>query len=88
MKDRIVKTSDNRLAFMCPGCKFLHSFDARWKFNNNFKKPTFTPSLLVQYGKNKVCHSFITDGNIQFLSDCTHSLKDKTVALKPWREIP
>lgn len=27
------------------------------------------------------CHSFITNGKIQFLSDCTHSLKDQTVDL-------
>jgi hypothetical protein len=29
-----------------------------------------------------VCHSFVTDGNIQFLSDCTHDLKGQTVALE------
>jgi hypothetical protein len=29
-----------------------------------------------------VCHSFITDGQIQFLGDCTHSLKGKTVPLE------
>lgn len=28
-----------------------------------------------------VCHSFITDGNIQFLSDCTHELAGQTVPL-------
>lgn len=28
-----------------------------------------------------VCHSFITDGRIQFLSDCTHDLKGQTVEL-------
>jgi hypothetical protein len=27
------------------------------------------------------CHSFITDGKIQFLSDCTHSLANQTVEL-------
>lgn len=29
----------------------------------------------------KVCHSFVTDGNIQFLNDCTHALVGKTVPL-------
>lgn len=29
-----------------------------------------------------VCHSFVTDGNIQFLDDCTHELKGKTVPLE------
>lgn len=27
------------------------------------------------------CHSFITDGNIQFLSDCSHALAGQTVPL-------
>jgi hypothetical protein len=31
--------------------------------------------------KDEVCHSFITDGKIQFLSDCTHSLAGQTVEL-------
>lgn len=28
-----------------------------------------------------VCHSFVTDGHIQFLSDCTHALAGQTVEL-------
>jgi hypothetical protein len=28
-----------------------------------------------------VCHSFVTDGRIQFLDDCTHHLKSQTVDL-------
>lgn len=27
------------------------------------------------------CHSFVTDGQIQFLSDCTHSMAGQTVPL-------
>lgn len=30
-----------------------------------------------------VCHSFVRDGRIEFLSDCTHSLAGKTVDLEP-----
>ena len=30
---------------------------------------------------DEICHSFITDGKIQFLSDCTHDLAGKTVEL-------
>lgn len=33
-------------------------------------------------GENTVCHSFVTDGKIQFLDDCTHALAGKTVALE------
>jgi hypothetical protein len=29
-----------------------------------------------------VCHSFVRDGMIQFLSDCTHELAGKTVPLE------
>ncbi|WP_425962728.1 DUF6527 family protein [Rhizobium nepotum] len=31
-----------------------------------------------------VCHSFVTDGRIQFLSDCTHTLAGQTVDLPDW----
>jgi hypothetical protein len=29
----------------------------------------------------EVCHSFVTDGKIQFLNDCTHHLAGQTVEL-------
>ncbi|MDZ7894162.1 MAG: DUF6527 family protein [Sphingobium sp.] len=31
-----------------------------------------------------VCHSFVTDGQIQFLADCTHELAGQTVPIPPW----
>lgn len=31
-----------------------------------------------------ICHSFVTDGRIQFLSDCTHALAGQTVDLPEW----
>ena len=31
-----------------------------------------------------VCHSFVTDGRIQFLADCTHALAGQTVDLPPF----
>lgn len=31
--------------------------------------------------KCSICHSYVTDGKIQFLSDCTHALADKTVEM-------
>ncbi len=30
-----------------------------------------------------VCHSFVRDGRIEFLGDCTHALAGQTVDLKP-----
>lgn len=31
-----------------------------------------------------VCHSFVNDGKIQFLGDCTHHLKGQTVNIPEW----
>lgn len=33
-----------------------------------------------------VCHSFVNNGRIQFLSDCTHALAGQTVDLPDWAE--
>lgn len=37
-----------------------------------------------------VCHSFVTDGRIQYLADCTHALAGQTVDLPrfDWDESP
>ncbi|VVE49252.1 DUF6527 family protein [Pandoraea terrigena] len=71
----------------------------RWNWNGNVERPTFTPSVLVTWNEpsdnpsefedqtkdvGKACHSFVTDGHIQFLSDCTHALAGQTVALPPF----
>ena len=77
-------------AIQCPGCGCLHIFDQRWSFNGDMDKPTFSPSMLVNgtpdmqkyiNENNPRCHSFVRDGMIQFLSDCTHELAGKTVEL-------
>jgi hypothetical protein len=39
-------------------------------------------------GTNEVCHSFVTDGRIQYLGDCTHALAGQTVDLPDWEEAP
>lgn len=72
----------------CPGCGYWHLFDARWTFNGNTERPSFQPSMLVNanidrklYPKIHRCHSYVTDGKIQFLQDCTHSLAGQTVEL-------
>lgn len=69
----------------CPACNTIHLFDDRWTFNNNYDKPTFNPSMLVktpqQNKRDRVCHSFVRDGQIQYLGDCTHDMSNKTVDL-------
>lgn len=66
-----------------------------WGYNGNADSPTFTPSVLVTYNgpdagidgaPYAVCHSFVTDGRIQFLSDCTHPMAGQTVDLPDFDE--
>lgn len=64
-----------------------------WGYNGDPEKPTFTPSVKVTYHarqtapegskwrSGRICHSFVTDGRIQFLADCTHALASQTVEL-------
>lgn len=77
----------------CPGCQCGHRFQVegtpRWDFNGDMEGPTFSPSYLVQWDAghppvHHQCHSFVRDGQIQFLSDCTHALAGQTVPLEPF----
>lgn len=69
--------------FLCPACEVYHSFNSSWKFDGDFENPTVMPSLLVTGGAdaNYRCHSFITEGKIKFLDDCSHSMKNQLVDL-------
>ena len=78
--------------FFCPGCKCYHYVIVKagnlpspvWGWNGSMDKPTFTPSIRVSCGspEGSVCHSFVRDGSIQYLDDCTHALKGQTVPLE------
>lgn len=81
----------------CPGCRQYHAIyteerndcGAQWSFNGDVDHPTFSPSLKVTwtYGEQHeqhCCHSFIRDGNIEFLGDCTHELAGQIVPLPEW----
>lgn len=85
MKVRIWNRNGKIFGYMifCPGCKWEHLLDLGWTFNGNLEKPTFSPSLLVHNSPppDGRCHSFIADGKIRFLDDCTHELKGQTVGL-------
>ena len=68
-----------------------------WQFNGDMEKPTISPSYLTWLepnpnadpkhdpkGKFRAgfrCHSFVSNGMIQFLGDCTHTLANQTVPL-------
>lgn len=66
----------------CPGCKEHHRLDQCWIFNGNLERPTFSPSLLINHPDGRRCHSFVTNGRIEFLADCTHELKGQVVELE------
>lgn len=90
-KFKELKEHKGAYEFFCPGCNLTHFitsevgfFPIKWDFNNDLNSPTVFPSVLVRTPfpeKELVCHSFIKDGNIQFLSDCTHNLAGQTVEL-------
>jgi hypothetical protein len=75
--------------FHCPGCESTHAYYDKiergnggpgWQFNGDFEKPTFTPSLMNwTNNRQSVCHLFMRDGKLEFLSDCTHKLSGQTV---------
>ncbi len=87
---------DGKLFFECPGCGMPHGVNIDktngrpcWDFNGNTVTPTFNPSINVfwSYGnppKDRRCHSFVRDGYIQFLNDCTHKLSGKTCEIPIW----
>lgn len=73
--------------FFCPGCNSHHSVDKKWTFDGNLESPTLSPSLLTRYKKSgekeyyKICHLFVRDGKIIYLSDSTHRLSGQTIAM-------
>lgn len=57
-----------------------------------YYEPRITPENVEQWHREPweqqpelvVCHSFVVDGEIQFLGDCTHQLAGQTVPLPEW----
>lgn len=79
--------------FRCPGCGGGHTIrvvgPGSWTWNGSYESPTVSPSILV-YGSDPDhrCHSFIRDGQIQFLADCHHALAGQTVPIPDWEIDP
>ncbi|CAN7592965.1 DUF6527 family protein [Pseudorhodoferax sp. LjRoot39] len=51
-----------------------------WTWNGSTDAPTLRPSVLTT-GSTFRCHSWITDGQAQFLDDCDHDMRGSTVDL-------
>lgn len=85
------------LTFWCPGCSGGHTItfggSETWQWNGSTSAPTFSPSVLANgfrgassdewNRKHPRCHSFVTDGRIQYLADCEHELAGQTVDMVP-----
>ena len=51
-----------------------------WSWNGDTEKPTLKPSISTTDGTHK-CHTFVNDGMVKFLADCTHEFAGKTLPL-------
>jgi hypothetical protein len=91
MKIKKEKVGDNAFHyhFLCPGCNTEHTVNDTWEFNQDIKNPTFYPSIAVsgcsfnEKGETitVICHSYIKNGQIEFLPECNHSLAGQTAEL-------
>ena len=90
----VVSVSEGMLQAYCPACKMFHYIPvglpdekSNWYFNNNFKNPTLSPSILFRgysesHESDVVCHSFIRYGKWRFLDDSSHSMAGKVVNIE------
>ena len=92
-------TNKKGLTFYCEGCEMSHSIIYEgtsgpiWKWNNSLDKPTIKPSIKAQWVKTNpkthlkvrdmICHSYVKEGMLEYLTDCTHKLAGKTVPMSP-----
>lgn len=51
-----------------------------WTWNGDTEKPTLRPSVLTENNSGR-CHSWINDGVVQFLQDCSHELAGQSIPL-------
>jgi len=55
-----------------------------WEWNGDVENPTLSPSIKTWVNLpngDKICHSFIRNGMIEYLSDCTHEYAGQTLPL-------
>lgn len=95
---KLHKIVDCYFVFWCPGCEMSHAVptkgyprDCVWEWNGSVDSPTFNPSIRVRQPRYEgdteythVCHSFVRDGKIMYLTDSTHMYAGKTIDLPVW----
>ena len=59
-------------------------FKNKWTWNGDEEHPTLHPSIHVKDETGTQCHCFVNNGFIQFLRDCKHRYKGKTMELPDW----
>ena len=103
MSDVVVRDAAGLKMFFCPPCGNYHGVDERWDFNEDYAKPTITPSVRVRwtfgestetpYGapikkkEDYICHFFVTNGQFHYCDDCTHELRGQIVDMIPEDEV-
>lgn len=83
------------IVFVCPGCiqlergrgSGLHMLPVNsdkkkpsWDWDGDLEKPTLSPSIRTR-NISGICHSYLEKGQIRYLSDCDHDLKNQTIDL-------
>lgn len=92
MPDRFEICRDGALVmFFCPGCKEQHTLTVEgpgaWDWNRDLDKATFEQAVCIEFGPKHRCHSYIENGQIRFLDDCTHELAGQTVDVPEIEEV-
>lgn len=77
--------------FFCPACQQAHVVRVpphphAWAYDGNEVSPTFHPSIKVsgqhpETGEPTVCHSYLRQGQFEYLADCTHAMAGRSMPL-------
>jgi len=88
-----IVNDSGKYIYFCPGCLTNHMINTNrslgqpcHKLTGPLNKPTVRASVLSMGNKRldkPHCHSFITEGRISFMEDCTHKLAGQTVDMEP-----
>jgi hypothetical protein len=77
-----------RYMHWCPGCKEAHFFvlgvgldGRRVDFNGDLQNPTFSPDQRVERDEMLYCRYFLTNGQLEFMGECGHEYRNRTVPL-------
>jgi hypothetical protein len=100
MSKLLYNETDSSYEIYCPGCNTKHKVFTKLsagctqvhKFDGNLEKPTFSPSVLIDYGldavnNRRVCHFFVSEGSLNY-QNCFHIFKNREVPLKSFSSEP